>query len=111
MYDGGAGDTNDPLPGTTNSKIIPGRSANVTTPSTLVHVNTLLMQEVLAGEKWAGKLTAADWRTLSSLFWTHVNPYGRFELDMNSRLDLDLSIRVTVPGPCSPQGETAAAPA
>ncbi|MFF0170893.1 Tn3 family transposase [Streptomyces prasinus] len=79
--------------------------------STLVHVNTLLMQEVLAGEKWAGKLTAADWRTLSSLFWTHVNPYGRFELDMNSRLDLDLSIRVTVPDSCSPQGETAAAPA
>jgi hypothetical protein len=28
-----------------------------------------------------------------------VNPHGRFELDMNSRLDLDLSIRATVPGP------------
>ena len=23
---------------------------------------------------------------LSPLFWIHVNPYGRFELDMNSRL-------------------------
>lgn len=22
------------------------------------------------------------------LFWTHVNPYGRFRLDMNTRLDL-----------------------
>ncbi|MFF6815242.1 hypothetical protein ACFZAG_35960, partial [Streptomyces sp. NPDC012403] len=31
-YDGDADDTSEPLPGTTNSKIIPGRSANVTTP-------------------------------------------------------------------------------
>ncbi|MEU1692508.1 hypothetical protein [Streptomyces hirsutus] len=41
-----------------------------------------------------------------------MNPYGRFELDMNSRLDLDLAARaVTVPGPRTPQGETAAASA
>ncbi|MEU1692518.1 hypothetical protein ABZ590_13600 [Streptomyces hirsutus] len=31
-YDGSANDTSEPLPGTINSKIIPGRSANVTTP-------------------------------------------------------------------------------
>ncbi|MEU7459056.1 hypothetical protein [Streptosporangium roseum] len=40
-----------------------------------------------------------------------MNPYGRFELDMNGRLDLDLSIRATVPGPRTPQGEAAGAPA
>ncbi|MFF2328654.1 MULTISPECIES: Tn3 family transposase [unclassified Streptomyces] len=79
--------------------------------SALVHVSTLLMQEVLADPKWADKLTDADRRALSPLFWTHVNPYGRFELDMNSRLDLDLSIRATVPGPRAPQGEAAAVPA
>ncbi|MFJ4774656.1 hypothetical protein ACIP88_37080 [Streptomyces uncialis] len=39
-----------------------------------------------------------------------VNPYGRFELDMNSRLDLDLSVRATVPGPRAPGGEAAVAP-
>ncbi|MFE4688018.1 Tn3 family transposase [Streptomyces sp. NPDC056721] len=76
-----------------------------------VHVNTLLMQEVLADPKWADKLTDADRRALSPLFWTYVNPYGRFELDMNSRLDLDLSTRATVPGPRAPQGEAAAVPA
>jgi len=27
-------------------------------------------------------------RGLSPLFWTHINPYGRFRLDMNTRLDL-----------------------
>jgi hypothetical protein len=40
-----------------------------------------------------------------------VNPYGRFELDMNSRLDLGLSVRATMPGPRTPQGEAAAGPA
>ncbi|WP_431904445.1 Tn3 family transposase [Nonomuraea sp. bgisy101] len=59
--------------------------------SALVHVDTLLMQQVLADPKWAGKLTDADRRGLSPLFWTHVNPYGRFELDVNSRLDLGLA--------------------
>ncbi|WP_211264339.1 Tn3 family transposase [Streptosporangium amethystogenes] len=33
--------------------------------SALVHVNTLLMQEVLADPKWADKLTDADRRALS----------------------------------------------
>ncbi|WP_106409505.1 Tn3 family transposase [Streptomyces odonnellii] len=79
--------------------------------STLVHVNTLLMQEVLADPQRAAGLTDADRRALSPLFWTHVDPYGRFELNMNSRLDLDLSIRATVPGPRTPQEEAAAAPA
>lgn len=64
--------------------------------SALVHVNTLLVQEVLAEPTWADKFTGADRRGLSPLFWTHVNPYGRFELDMGSRLDLP---GPTVPGP------------
>ncbi|MEU0483144.1 hypothetical protein ABZ260_28640 [Streptosporangium sp. NPDC006013] len=62
-------------------------------------------QEVLADPKWADKLTDADRRALSPLFWTHVNPYGRFELDMNSRLDLELAAAMTVPGPRGPQSE------
>ncbi|CAM5653604.1 transposase [Streptomyces griseorubiginosus] len=78
--------------------------------SALVHVNTLLMQQILADPKWADILTDADRRALSPLFWTHVNPYGRFELDMSSRLELDLGIRAaTVPNPRMAQDETAAA--
>jgi len=79
--------------------------------SALVHVNTLLMQQVLADEEWVDRLTDADRRALLPLFWTHVNPYGRFELDMNSRLDLDLPIRATMPGPRTPHDEAAATPA
>ncbi|GAA3494546.1 hypothetical protein GCM10019016_016460 [Streptomyces prasinosporus] len=74
-----------------------------------VHVNTLLTQQVLADPKWADTLTDADRHALSPLFWTHVNPYGRFEPDMNRRLDLDLATR-TVPGPRTPREEGAAVP-
>lgn len=55
-----------------------------------MHANTLLPQGVLAEPKWAEKLTDADRRALSPLFWTHVDPYGRCELNMNNRLGLTL---------------------
>lgn len=78
--------------------------------SALVHVNTLLIQQVLAEPQWADHLTDADRRGLYLLFWTHVNPYGRFELDMNSRLDLDLTRAAAVPAPRTPKGEPATVP-
>lgn len=67
--------------------------------SPLVHVNTLLLQGILSREKWQKRLTDADRRALSPLFWTHMNPYGRFELDMNSHLELSAAAAAdTVPG-------------
>lgn len=59
--------------------------------SCLVYINTLLLQRVLADPKWARRLTLEDRRALNALFWTNINPYGRFRLDMNTRLDLDLA--------------------
>jgi len=56
--------------------------------SPLVHVNTLPVQEVLDDPAWAGRLTDDDRRALTALFWTHVNPYGTFDLDMNTHFDL-----------------------
>ncbi|MFD4029535.1 Tn3 family transposase [Streptomyces sp. NPDC058637] len=56
--------------------------------SGLAHVNTLLIQKSRPEPKCAERLTNADRRGLSPLFWTHVNPYGRFDLDMSCRLDL-----------------------
>ncbi|MET9339050.1 Tn3 family transposase [Nonomuraea sp. NPDC003804] len=56
--------------------------------SCLVYVNTLLLQAVPADPAWAERLTAEDRRGLSPLFWSHINPYGRFHLDMDKRLDL-----------------------
>ena len=34
------------------------------------------------------QLDDIDRRALSPLFWSHINPYGRFRLDMDSRIDL-----------------------
>jgi len=54
----------------------------------MVYINTLMMQQVLARLHWAGRLTPTDLRAVTPLIWEHVNPYGRFELDMETRLDL-----------------------
>ena len=53
-----------------------------------MHVNTLLLQRVLEAPAWRDLLGEEDRRGLSPLFWTHVNPYGRFRLDMDTHLDL-----------------------
>src|ERR1700730_1696067 len=50
--------------------------------------NTLMMQQVLSRPHWAERLTTTDLRALTPLIWEHVNPYGRFELNMETRLDL-----------------------
>ena len=57
--------------------------------SALVLINTLLVQTVLAEPEWADRLTDADRRGLTPLFWSNINPYGTFRLDMAHRLDLD----------------------
>jgi len=52
----------------------------------MVYVNTLMIQQVLARPEWKGRLTARDLHALTPLFWTHVNPYGRFDLDMRTHI-------------------------
>lgn len=56
--------------------------------SALVHINTLLVQTVLEAPELAAKIGPAELRAITPLFWNHINPYGRFQLDMNRRLDL-----------------------
>jgi TnpA family transposase len=55
----------------------------------MVYINTLMLQQVLAAPQWSGNLVARDLRALTPLIWEHVNPYGRFELDMEARLPID----------------------
>ena len=54
----------------------------------LVYINTLMIQQVLAEPAWQDCLTAVDLRALTPLLWAHVNPYGTFALDMHTRLPL-----------------------
>lgn len=72
-----------------------------------MHVNPLLLQDIPSEKKWQKRLTDAGRRALAPLFWTHVNPYGRFELDMNSHLALAATASM-VPGPRTvPEAEAA----
>ncbi|MCQ6557003.1 Tn3 family transposase [Streptomyces sp. C10-9-1] len=62
-----------------------------------MHVNTLLLQQVLAEPKWANRLSVEDRRGLTALFWSNINPYGIFRLDMDKRLDLALTAELPRP--------------
>ena len=55
----------------------------------LVYINTLMIQRVLGEVEWQECWTASDWRGLTPLVFTHINPYGTFRLDMNTRLPID----------------------
>ena len=57
----------------------------------LVYVNTLMIQTVMEEPGWKRRLTAEDRRGLTPLFYVHVNPYGRFDLDMDTRLPLEVA--------------------
>jgi TnpA family transposase len=54
----------------------------------MVYINTLMIQQTLALPAWANRLTGTDHRALTPLIWEHINPYGRFDLDMTARLAL-----------------------
>ncbi|MFE5095340.1 hypothetical protein ACFRCI_34570 [Streptomyces sp. NPDC056638] len=53
-----------------------------------------MLQQVLAEPAWAKKLSDEDRRGLTALFWSNINPYGTFQLDVDKRLDLGLSVSV-----------------
>ncbi|MFI2351555.1 hypothetical protein ACH492_31980 [Streptomyces sp. NPDC019443] len=69
-----------------------------------MHINTLLLQPVLAEPAWAKKLSDEDRRGLAALFWSNINSYGTFRLDMDRRLDLVPT--VAVPRPRTPADAT-----
>lgn len=54
----------------------------------MVYINTLMVQQILAQQHWQNRLTARDLHALTPLIWGHVNPHGRFELDMQTRIAL-----------------------
>ena len=58
----------------------------------LVYINTLMIQQVLAEPAWQGRLTTTDLRALTPLLWGHVNPYGTFTLNMQERLSLEQAV-------------------
>ena len=55
----------------------------------LVYINTLMVQQIFTDEAWFERMTPEDFRALTPLIYAHINPYGKFELDMQQRLPLD----------------------
>jgi hypothetical protein len=75
----------------------------------LVYVNTLMIQQILAEPEWQNRLTEIDLRALSPLRWRHVNPYGTFTLNMQEIGEESSSTSVkTRPGllPCGNNRQT-----
>ncbi len=56
----------------------------------LVYINTLMIQQVLKEPAWINRMSSADFRALTPLFYSHVNPYGTFRLDLKERLPIEL---------------------
>jgi TnpA family transposase len=54
----------------------------------MIYINTLMLQHLLNQAQWSERMTESDWRGLTPLFYSHVNPYGFFRLDMQARLPL-----------------------
>jgi hypothetical protein len=50
-----------------------------------------MLQDVLAEKHWKEVMKPEDWRGLIPLFYQHVNPYGRFTLDLRQRIPLSLT--------------------
>ncbi len=57
----------------------------------LVYINTLMIQALLQDVRWQGKFGTEDLRALTPLMYHHINPYGRFSLDMSTRLSLQVA--------------------
>ena len=55
--------------------------------ASLVYVNTRMLQTVLAEPAWHYRMAPEDYRGLTPLIYAHINPYGRFDLDLGSRID------------------------
>ncbi|MBN8190577.1 Tn3 family transposase [Bacillus sp. NTK074B] len=62
----------------------------------LVYINTLMLQEVLLEQDKSllQKLVPEDFRALTPLIYSHVNPYGTFRLNMQERLSFQRAFKV-----------------
>ncbi len=57
--------------------------------ASMVYINTLMIQEVLGDPEWLKRMTIRDLAALSPLLTLHINPYGRFDLDMDARIPIE----------------------
>jgi len=49
----------------------------------------LTVQFVLRDPAWTAWLSPEDNRGLTPLIYAHINPYGRYDVDLDARIDFD----------------------
>ncbi len=59
----------------------------------MVYINTLMIQQVLDKPALLKTLEPEDYRALTPLFFNHINPYGVFNLDMDTRIPIESDIQ------------------
>lgn len=62
--------------------------------SSLVYINTLMIQDVLSENYWFSLMQKDDFRAITPLLYKHLNPYGKFTLDMDLRIPLKDAVAV-----------------
>ena len=48
-----------------------------------------MVQSFLGDPDWAAKLSSDDLRVRSPLIHTHLNPFGRFQVDLDWRINFE----------------------
>jgi len=55
----------------------------------LVYINTAMLQKLLSEQKWLSMMKAEDLGAMTPLLYAHINPYGTFRLDLETRLKIE----------------------
>jgi len=48
-----------------------------------------MVQSVLSDPNWQDRLTPEDHRGLPPLIYAHITPYGRYDIDLATRIDYE----------------------
>ena len=57
--------------------------------ASMVYVNTRMVQSVLSDPNWQDRLSPEDYRGLTPLIYAHITPYGRYDIDLQTRIDYE----------------------
>ena len=55
----------------------------------MVYVNTRMVQSVLSDPNWQNRLSSEDYRGLTPLIYAHITPYGRYDIDLETRINYE----------------------
>lgn len=57
--------------------------------ASMVYVNTHMVQSILSDPIWRDQLSPEDYRGLTPLIYAHITPYGRYDINLETRIDFE----------------------